>query len=52
MPFFLGFTFILQFDNVSGVAMSIAKGVVMIGEGSFRLCVFSGIPRSHREKIK
>ncbi len=33
-------------------AISISKHVVTIGEGSCRLSVFSGIPRSHREKIK
>jgi hypothetical protein len=33
-------------------AISIPNRVATTGEGSFRLSVFSGIPASHREKIK
>jgi hypothetical protein len=33
-------------------AISISNRVVTIGEGSFRLSVFSGIPASHTKKIK
>ncbi len=56
-PFFFDFTFILQVESVSGVATRakqslFQKRVVTIGERSFRLSVFSCVPRSHRGKRK
>jgi hypothetical protein len=53
-PFFFAFTFILQVESVSGVATRAKQSlfVVTIGERSFRLSVFSCVPRSHRGKRK
>jgi hypothetical protein len=53
--FFFYFTFILQVESVVGVATNTGHlyfktCCYYIGEGSFRLSVFSDVPMSHREK--